>query len=100
MIARRSNTTTADDAQYGYAPSQTMFFLFLALFGLSMLLRYGAMYYRVWRLVPTATFRGVRQWSSTAYDPSIYYHHRADPTPRLAASSVILSLVVQQLGSE
>ncbi|KAJ7738232.1 RTA1-like protein [Mycena maculata] len=113
LSIRDNNTTAADDAQYGYVPSQTIAIIFLALFGLSTLLHYGqAMYYRVWWLLPTATLCGIgeligwsgRLWSSispTASDPYMIQVSTTiiAPTPLLAASFMILSRVVLQLGT-
>ncbi|KAJ7690839.1 RTA1 like protein-domain-containing protein [Mycena rosella] len=98
-IALRDNATAAADAQYGYIPTESTGIFFLALFGISTTLHITqAAYYRTWWLLPTAALCGVgellgwsgRLWSITSTIIA--------PTPLLAASFIIFSRMIQQLG--
>ncbi|KAJ7082390.1 RTA1-like protein [Mycena belliarum] len=105
--------TIADNAKYGYVPSESIAILFLVLYGISTLLHIGqATFYRMWWLFPTAVLCGIgellgwggRLWSSsspTVRTPFIIQISTTiiAPTPLLAATFIIFSRVVQQLGS-
>ncbi|KAJ7486823.1 RTA1 like protein-domain-containing protein [Mycena latifolia] len=115
-LAARDNTTTAAtaaDDHYGYIPQEAVAILFLALFGISTILHIGqAAWFRTWWLLPTAALCGVgeligwsgRLWSSitpTADTPFLIQISSTiiAPTPLLAANFIILSRLVQQLGT-
>ncbi|KAJ7106582.1 RTA1 like protein-domain-containing protein [Mycena epipterygia] len=109
----RDNTTTAADSNYGYVPHESIAILFLALYGISTILHVGqATYYRTWWLLPTAALCGVgellgwggRLWSSLSPTASTPFLIQIStlimaPTPLLAGSFIILSRIIQQLGT-
>ncbi|KAJ6458326.1 RTA1-domain-containing protein [Mycena vitilis] len=115
QLGRRNNATTAaDDAQYGYVPQQAVAILFLALYGLSTTFHVGqAMHFRTWWLLPTAALCGLgemagwtgRLWSSMSPTDSTPFMIQITatilaPTPLLAATFMIMSRIVQQLGTQ
>ncbi|KAJ7663241.1 RTA1 like protein-domain-containing protein, partial [Mycena polygramma] len=103
-----------DDAQYGYVPQQAVAILFLALYGLSTTLHVGqAIHFRTWWLLPTAALCGLgelagwtgRLWSSMSPIDSTPFMIQITatilaPTPLLAATFMIMSRTVQQLGTQ
>ncbi|KAJ7219802.1 RTA1 like protein-domain-containing protein [Mycena haematopus] len=113
LAIRDNSTAVADDSQYGYTPQESVAILFLALFGISTVLHIGqATYFRTWWLLPTAVFCGIgellgwsgRLWSSqnpTANTPFIIQICATiiAPTPLLAATFMIMSRIVGQLGT-
>ncbi|KAJ6525956.1 RTA1 like protein-domain-containing protein [Mycena capillaripes] len=113
-LAIRDDTTVGNDDQYGYVPSEAVAVLFLALYGISTVLHIGqATYFRLWWLLPTAALCGIgeligwgaRLWSSISPTASTPFTIQISstiiaPTPLLAASFMIFSRVVQQLGAQ
>ncbi|KAJ7120225.1 RTA1-like protein [Mycena epipterygia] len=109
----RDDAPPSPDANYGYIPQESIAILFLALYGISTILHIGqATYYRMWWLLPTAALCGVgellgwggRLWSSISPIANTPFTIQISttiiaPTPLLAASFIILSRVVQQLGT-
>ncbi|KAJ7076668.1 RTA1-like protein [Mycena belliarum] len=105
--------TIAENAKYGYVPQESIAILFLVLFGISTFLHIGqATYYRMWWLLPTAALCGIgellgwggRLWSSTAPMADTPFLIQISttiiaPTPLLAATFIIFSRVVKQLGT-
>ncbi|KAJ7108976.1 RTA1 like protein-domain-containing protein [Mycena crocata] len=112
-LVLRDDTTSTDDSQYGYTPQEYVAIIFLALFGFSTMIHIGqAMHYRMWWLFPTAVLCGVtevvgwggRMWSSLAPENSTPFTIQISttimaPTPLLAASFMILSRIIHQLGT-
>ncbi|KAJ7751899.1 RTA1-domain-containing protein [Mycena maculata] len=111
-LGTRDNTT-ADDAHYGYVPKEGVAILFLGLYGLSTILHVGqAVWFRTWWLLPTAALCGIgellgwsgRLWSSISPLANTPFTIQIStiiiaPTPLLAASFIILSRVIQRLGT-
>ncbi|KAJ7112088.1 RTA1-like protein [Mycena epipterygia] len=109
----RDDAPPSPDGNYGYIPQESIAILFLALYGISTILHIGqATYYRMWWLLPTAALCGVgellgwggRLWSSISPIANTPFTIQISttiiaPTPLLAASFIILSRVVQQLGT-
>ncbi|KAF7325174.1 hypothetical protein MKEN_00561300 [Mycena kentingensis (nom. inval.)] len=101
------------EGSYGYIPSKPIAIIFLALFGLSTLLHTGqAIYHRVWWLLPTAVLCGIgeltgwgaRLWSALDTNASMPFTIQISttiiaPTPLLAASFIIFSRVVNEVGA-
>ncbi|KAJ6558859.1 RTA1-domain-containing protein [Mycena vulgaris] len=113
LTLRDNATTAADFDRYGYIPQQGVAILFLGLFGMSTILHVAqATYYRAWWLLPTAALCGVgellgwtgRLWTSLSPDDTPFLIQITTtiiaPTPLLAASFMILSRVVQRLGTQ
>ncbi|KAJ6577030.1 RTA1 like protein-domain-containing protein [Mycena vulgaris] len=112
-LAKRDDATAAADEHYGYIPQEAIAIIFLALYGISTILHIGqATYYRTWWLLPTAALCGIgellgwggRLWSSitpTADTPFLIQVSTTiiAPTPLLAASFIIFSRIVLQLGT-
>ncbi|KAJ7065696.1 RTA1-domain-containing protein [Mycena amicta] len=111
--AASANTTASNsESQYGYEPSEAIAILFVTLFGISTALHIGqAAYFRTWWLLPTAALCGVgeligwggRLWSAISPEADTPFMMQISatiisPTPLLAASFIIFSRVVQQLG--
>ncbi|KAJ7065674.1 RTA1 like protein-domain-containing protein [Mycena amicta] len=111
--AASANTTDSNsESQYGYEPSEAIAILFIVLFGISTALHVGqAVYFRTWWLLPTAVLCGVgeligwgaRLWSAISPEADTPFTMQISatiiaPTPLLAASFIIFSRVVQQLG--
>jgi len=112
-FAFRDDTTVSDDDQYGYVPQEAVAILFLSLYGISTTLHIvQATYFRMWWLLPTVVLCGfgeligwsARLWSSNS--PTLFTPFAMEicstilaPTPLLAASFVIFSRLVQQLGT-
>ncbi|KAF7342184.1 hypothetical protein MVEN_01806300 [Mycena venus] len=110
---RANSTGTDDDSQYGYTPHESIAIIFLTLFGISTLLHFAqATYYRTWWLLPTAALCGTtellgwsgRLWSaiSPAADTPFLIQISTTimaPTPLLAANFMILSRIIQRLGT-
>ncbi|KAJ7065693.1 RTA1 like protein-domain-containing protein [Mycena amicta] len=110
--ASANTTVSNDESQYGYDPSETIAILFVALFGISTALHVGqAAYFRTWWLLPTAALCGVgelvgwgaRLWSAISPEADTPFLMQISatiiaPTPLLAASFMIFSRIVQQLG--
>ncbi|KAK6969103.1 RTA1 like protein-domain-containing protein [Favolaschia claudopus] len=102
-----------DNAQYGYIPSESVAILFLVLYGISTVLHIGqSVYFRLWWLLPTAALCGVgelvgwggRLWSSFSPREDTPFIIQISttilaPTPLLAASFMIMSRLIQRLGS-
>ncbi|KAJ7136413.1 RTA1 like protein-domain-containing protein [Mycena crocata] len=115
LAARADNTTqtVSEDDQYGYVPQEAVAILFITLYGISTVLHIGqATCYRAWWLFPTAVLCGVgeligwgaRLWSSISPLASTPFTIQIStiiiaPTPLLAATFIIFSRVVQQLGT-
>ncbi|KAJ7912368.1 RTA1 like protein-domain-containing protein [Mycena leptocephala] len=109
----RDDSTAADDEQYGYVPQEYVAILFLALYGISTILHVGqATYFRMWWLLPTAALCGIgelagwigRLWSALSPTDSTPFTIQISttiiaPTPLLAANFMIMSRIVQQLGT-
>ncbi|KAF7292585.1 hypothetical protein MIND_01156000 [Mycena indigotica] len=105
-------TITDAEAQYGYMPSEAIAILFIALFGISTILHAGqALYFRTWFLLPTAALCGIgeiigwggRLWSAISPNADTPFKMQISatiisPTPLLAASFIIFSRVIRQLG--
>ncbi|KAJ7065720.1 RTA1 like protein-domain-containing protein [Mycena amicta] len=111
--AASANTTDSNsESQYGYEPSEAIAILFVTLFGISTALHFGqAAYFRTWWLLPTAALCGVgeligwggRLWSAISPEADTPFMMQISatiisPTPLLAASFIIFSRIVQQLG--
>ncbi|KAJ6541498.1 RTA1 like protein-domain-containing protein [Mycena capillaripes] len=113
MLVIRDDTTVADDEQYGYVPQEAVAILFLSLFGISTILHMAqGTYFRTWWLLPTAVLCGIgelagwsgRLWSSISPTDSTPFTIQISttiiaPTPLLAATFMIMSRIVQQLGT-
>ncbi|KAJ7059469.1 RTA1-domain-containing protein [Mycena amicta] len=107
-----NSTVSNAESQYGYEPSEAIAILFITLFGISTALHIGqAAYFRTWWLFPTAVLCGIgeiigwggRLWSSISPDADTPFKMQISatiisPTPLLAASFIIFSRVIQQLG--
>ncbi|KAF7309240.1 hypothetical protein MIND_00294300 [Mycena indigotica] len=99
---------------YGYIPNEALGIMFIALFGVSTVLHFGqALYFRTWFLLPTAVLCGAgeligwvaRVWSSSEPYADTPFKMQISttiiaPTPLLAASFIIFSRIVRQLGPE
>ncbi|KAF8144342.1 RTA1 like protein-domain-containing protein [Mycena galopus ATCC 62051] len=113
LSIRDDPTDIANDAEYGYTPQVAVCILFVALYGISTTLHIGqAAYYRAWWLLPTAVCCGLgelvgwsgRLWSSQAPENDTPFIIQTcttiiAPTPLLAASFMIMSRIVDRLGS-
>ncbi|KAF7303572.1 hypothetical protein MIND_00586500 [Mycena indigotica] len=111
QIERPPHLTVAEFA-YGYIPSESIAIIFIALFGVSTALHTAqAVYFRLWWLLPTAVLCGIgeiigwgaRLWSATSPNATEPFRMQISatiiaPTPLLAASFIIFSQVIVQLG--
>lgn len=109
-----ATTTPISVGPYHYVPTEWICILFLVLYSISTVLHLGqAVKYRLWWMIPTATFAGIleilgwsaRLWSSrnpkllTPYEMQIVGTIIA-PTPLVAANFIILGRVITQIGSQ
>ncbi|KAG2113961.1 RTA1 like protein-domain-containing protein [Suillus clintonianus] len=99
---------------YNYIPTEWICILFLVLYSISTVLHLGqALKYKLWWMLPTATFAGVleilgwsaRLWSSrsprllTPYEMQLVGTIIA-PTPLVAANFIILGKIIHQVGPQ
>ncbi|KAG2139842.1 RTA1 like protein-domain-containing protein [Suillus bovinus] len=99
---------------YHYVPTEWICILFVVLYSISTVLHLGqALKYRLWWMIPTATFAGIleilgwsaRLWSSrspkllTPYEMQIVGTIIA-PTPLVAANFIILGRIIGQVGPQ
>ncbi|KAF8188134.1 RTA1 like protein-domain-containing protein [Mycena galopus ATCC 62051] len=112
-LAIRANQAVTGDAQYGYVPHEAVAILFLTLFGISPILHVGqATYFRTRWLFLTAVLCGIgeligwgaRLWSAIVTTANLPFTIQITttiivPTPLLAASFVVMSRIVQRLGT-
>ncbi|KAG2124043.1 RTA1 like protein-domain-containing protein, partial [Suillus clintonianus] len=99
---------------YHYVPTEWICVLFLVLYSISTVLHLGqAFKYKLWWMIPTATFAGVleilgwsaRFWSSqspkllTPFEMQLVGTIIA-PTPLVAANFIILGKIITQLGPQ
>ncbi|KAJ7708645.1 RTA1 like protein-domain-containing protein [Mycena rosella] len=103
----------ADNYLYGYVPQESVAIMFLILFAVATIAHIGqATYYKAWWLLPTAAACGIgeiigwsgRLWSSISPTLNTPYLIQISttalsPTPLLAANFMILSRIVQVLGT-
>ncbi|KAF7321537.1 RTA1-like protein [Mycena kentingensis (nom. inval.)] len=111
-----TNAAGPDPSQiipYGHIPHSGIAILFLTLFGISTIAHFAqAVHFRMWWLIPTACLCGIgeiigwsgRYWSSqnpTASDPFMIQITCTiiSPTPLIAVSFVLLSRLIERLGS-
>ncbi|KIK35477.1 hypothetical protein CY34DRAFT_812101 [Suillus luteus UH-Slu-Lm8-n1] len=107
-------TTVVSVGPYHYVPTEWICVLFVVLYSISAALHLGqALKYKLWWMIPTATFAGLleilgwsaRLWSSrnprllTPYEMQIVGTIIA-PTPLVAANFIILGKVITQIGSQ
>ncbi|KAG1888849.1 RTA-like protein, partial [Suillus subluteus] len=99
---------------YHYVPMEWICVLFVVLYSISAALHLGqALKYKLWWMIPTATFTGLleilgwsaRLWSSR--NPRLLTHYEMQivgtiiaPTPLVAANFIILGKVITQIGSQ
>ncbi|KAG1883255.1 RTA-like protein, partial [Suillus subluteus] len=99
---------------YHYVPTEWICVLFVVLYSISAALHLGqALKYKLWWMIPTATFAGLleilgwsaRLWSSQ--NPRLLTHYEMQivgtiiaPTPLVAANFIILGKVITQIGSQ
>ncbi|KAJ7431442.1 RTA1 like protein-domain-containing protein [Mycena galericulata] len=102
-----------EDRHYGYVPKEAVAIIFLTLYGTSTILHIAqAVWFRMWWLLPTAALCGVAEllgWSGrlasstspTSLTPFLIQISTTimAPTPLLAANFMILSPVIQRLGT-
>ncbi|KAG2344876.1 RTA1-domain-containing protein [Suillus weaverae] len=99
---------------YNYVPTEWICILFVVLYSISTVLHLGqALKFRLWWMLPTATFAGVlevlgwsaRLWSShspkllTPYEMQLVGTIIA-PTPLVAANFIILGKIINQVGPQ
>ncbi|KAG2748005.1 RTA1-domain-containing protein [Suillus brevipes Sb2] len=103
-----------DVGPYNYVPTEWICVLFLVLYSISTVLHLGqALKFRLWWMLPTATFAGLleilgwsaRFWSSqnsrllTPYEMQLVGTIIA-PTPLVAANFIILGKIINQVGPQ
>ncbi|KAG0700331.1 RTA1 like protein-domain-containing protein [Suillus ampliporus] len=109
-----ATTQQVSDSQYSYIPTEWICVLFVALYSISTVLHMSqAVKYRLWWMIPTATFSGVlevfgwsaRLWSSQSPELLTPYEMQLvgtviAPTPLVAANFIILGKIIDQLGPQ
>ncbi|KAG1729970.1 RTA1 like protein-domain-containing protein [Suillus paluster] len=113
-IAGPMQTQQVSDSPYNYTPTKWICVIFVMLYSISTVLHLvQAIKYRLWWMIPTATFAGIleilgwsaRLWSSRSPELLTPFEMQLvgtviAPTPLVAANFIILGKIINQLGPQ